>query len=186
MNYIIAAIGPAAGGEPPLGSVGLFGGNFAPPGWVTCDGSLLNAADYPELQQVIGATFGGGESEFAVPNLKDCAAYGAGRCPGLPPITLGQTVQGAVPGLGLNYIICTKGLYPTQDGPGGFPTEPFMAQVIAFAGAEVPAGWALCDGTLVPIMENQALYSLLGTTYGGDGAETFGLPDLRGRVTVGK
>jgi microcystin-dependent protein len=185
LNYIIAATGPATG-EPPLGSVGLFGGSFAPPGWVTCDGSLLNAADYPALEQVIGATFGGGEAEFAVPKLTGSAVYGAGRGPGLPPVTVGQTVQGAVPGLGLNYIICTQGMYPSSDGPGGFPTEPFLAQVIAFAGAEAPGGWALCDGALLPIADNQALYSLLGTTYGGDGLEKFALPDLRGRVTIGQ
>lgn len=186
LTYIIAATGPATGGEPPLGSVGLFGGNFAPPGWLVCDGSVVSAAEYPELATVIGATFGGGEADFALPNLKGSAAYGAGKGPGLPPVALGQVVEGAVPGLGLNYLICTKGLYPSSDGGGEFPNDPFFGQVTAFAGAQVPGGWALCDGAQVPIATNQPLFSLLGTTYGGDGVETFGLPDLRGRVAVGQ
>ena len=48
----------------------------------------------------------------------------------------------------------------------------------------VPRGWALCDGQLLPVNQNEALFSLLGTTYGGDGRTTFGLPDLRGRVAI--
>lgn len=62
--------------------------------------------------------------------------------------------------------------------------EPFIGQIILFAGNFAPRGWALCDGQLLPISQNQALFSILGTTYGGDGRTTFGLPDLRGRVPV--
>ncbi|MCP4438378.1 MAG: phage tail protein [Aureispira sp.] len=54
-----------------------------------------------------------------------------------------------------------------------------------FAGTFAPRGWALCDGQLLPIAQNSALFSILGTNYGGDGRTTFGLPDLRGRVPVG-
>jgi microcystin-dependent protein len=53
-----------------------------------------------------------------------------------------------------------------------------------FAGTFAPVGWELCDGRLMPISENETLFNLLGTTYGGDGQETYGLPDLRGRVPV--
>jgi microcystin-dependent protein len=53
-----------------------------------------------------------------------------------------------------------------------------------FAGTFAPVGWLKCDGQLLPIAENDALYSLLGTTYGGDGQTTFGLPDLRGRMPI--
>ena len=63
--------------------------------------------------------------------------------------------------------------------------EPFIGQVMIFAGNFVPQGWAMCNGQLLPINQNVALYSLLGTVYGGDGISTFGLPDLRGRVPVG-
>jgi microcystin-dependent protein len=62
--------------------------------------------------------------------------------------------------------------------------DPFIGQIIMFAGNFAPRGWALCDGQLLPIAQNTALFSILGTTYGGDGRTTFGLPDLRGRVPV--
>ena len=62
--------------------------------------------------------------------------------------------------------------------------EPFIGQIIMFAGNFAPRGWALCDGQLLAINSNQALFSILGTTYGGDGRTTFGLPDLRGRVAM--
>jgi microcystin-dependent protein len=62
--------------------------------------------------------------------------------------------------------------------------EPFIAEVRMFAGGIVPVGWALCDGQILPIAQYTALFSLLGTTYGGNGVNTFALPDLRGRVPV--
>jgi microcystin-dependent protein len=62
--------------------------------------------------------------------------------------------------------------------------DPFIGEIILFAGNFAPRGWALCDGALLPISQNTALFSILGTTYGGDGRTTFGLPDLRGRVAV--
>ena len=64
--------------------------------------------------------------------------------------------------------------------------EPFLGQLQAFGFNFVPRGWALCDGQLLSISENTALFSLLGTTYGGDGRTTFGLPDLSGRVPMGQ
>lgn len=62
--------------------------------------------------------------------------------------------------------------------------EPFLGQITMFAGNFAPLGWAFCAGQLLQISENEALYSLLGTTYGGDGVESFALPDLRGRAPV--
>ncbi len=62
--------------------------------------------------------------------------------------------------------------------------EPTLAEIRLFAGTFAPSGWALCDGQILPINTNQALYSLLGTTYGGDGRTTFALPDFRGRFPV--
>jgi microcystin-dependent protein len=63
-------------------------------------------------------------------------------------------------------------------------SEPFLAEVRIFGFNFAPRGWAMCDGQILPINQNQSLYSLLGTTYGGDGRTTFGLPDLRGRVPL--
>ena len=59
-----------------------------------------------------------------------------------------------------------------------------IGTILLFAGNFAPRGWALCHGQLISIVENQALFSILGTTYGGDGRTTFSLPDLRGRVPV--
>ncbi|MGO4537881.1 phage tail protein [Paenibacillus sp. 2TAB19] len=64
--------------------------------------------------------------------------------------------------------------------------EPYLGEIRMFAGAYAPVGWALCDGSLIRISDNEALYTLLGTTYGGDGQTTFALPDLRGRVPIHK
>ncbi len=63
--------------------------------------------------------------------------------------------------------------------------ESMIGEVKMFAGNFAPRGWALCEGQLLPISSNQALFSILGTTYGGDGRTTFALPDLRGRVPIG-
>jgi microcystin-dependent protein len=62
--------------------------------------------------------------------------------------------------------------------------EPFLSEIRLMSFGFPPRGWALCDGQLLPINQNQALFSLLGTTYGGDGRVNFGLPDLRGRVPL--
>ncbi|MFT4558001.1 MAG: microcystin-dependent protein [Planctomycetaceae bacterium] len=64
-------------------------------------------------------------------------------------------------------------------------SEPFLGQITMFAGTFAPRGWAFCDGRLLPINSHQAVYSLLGTYYGGDGRTTFALPDLRGRTPRG-
>jgi len=64
--------------------------------------------------------------------------------------------------------------------------ENYVGEIRIFAGNYAPDGWHLCDGTLLPIQGNEALFSLLGTTYGGNGANNFGLPDLRGRLPVGQ
>lgn len=63
--------------------------------------------------------------------------------------------------------------------------EPFLSQIMLFPFDWAPRGYALCDGKTLPIDDNQALYALLGLNYGGDGKQTFALPDLRGRTPVG-
>ena len=62
--------------------------------------------------------------------------------------------------------------------------QPYIGEIRLFAGNFAPVGWAFCEGQLMPISENDALFTLIGTTYGGDGQETFALPDLRGRVPM--
>jgi microcystin-dependent protein len=63
-------------------------------------------------------------------------------------------------------------------------SSPFIGEIRMFAGNFAPAGWAFCDGRLIPIDQNEALFALIGTTYGGDGQSTFALPDLRSRVPI--
>ena len=62
--------------------------------------------------------------------------------------------------------------------------EPFLSEIRIMSFGFAPKGWALCNGQLLPIQQNQALFSLLGTTYSGDGRVNFGLPDLRGRAPI--
>lgn len=63
-------------------------------------------------------------------------------------------------------------------------SEPFLGEIKMFACSTPPKGWAFCDGTILPISSNQALFSILGVTYGGNGVTNFALPDLRGRVPL--
>ena len=65
-------------------------------------------------------------------------------------------------------------------------SEPFLSEIQMFGFGFAPRGWATCDGQLLPISQNQALFSILGTIYGGDGRTTFALPELRGRVPIHK
>ena len=62
--------------------------------------------------------------------------------------------------------------------------EPYIGEIRMFAGTFAPAGWAFCNGQQLPISENDALFTLIGTTYGGDGQETFNLPNLQSRVPI--
>ena len=63
--------------------------------------------------------------------------------------------------------------------------EPYIGEMRIFAGSTPPLGWAFCEGQLLPVNGNELLHTLLGTTFGGNGTDTFGLPDMRGRVPVG-
>lgn len=90
----------------------------------------------------------------------------------------GQSFSIMQPYLAVNYIIALQGTFPSRS------FEPFLAQISLFGSNFAPRGWALCDGQLLPISSNSALFSLLGTTYGGDGRTNFALPDLRGRVPI--
>lgn len=62
--------------------------------------------------------------------------------------------------------------------------QPYVGEIRIFAGTFAPVGWMLCDGQTLPISENETLFNLIGTTYGGDGEETFNLPDLQGRLPI--
>ncbi|WP_263349830.1 phage tail protein [Acidicapsa acidisoli] len=63
-------------------------------------------------------------------------------------------------------------------------SQPYVGEIRMFGGNFAPAGWMFCEGQLLPISENEVLFNLIGTTYGGDGQSTFALPDLRGRLPI--
>jgi len=91
----------------------------------------------------------------------------------LPVIDLHQ------PSLGLACVIALQGVYPSRSA-----LTPFVGEIGYVGFNFAHRGWAYCDGQLLPISTNTALFSLLGTTFGGDGRTTFGLPDMRGRAPV--
>ena len=102
----------------------------------------------------------------------------------------GQHHTNMEPSLALNYVISLQGTFPSRnsadvDGLAStLGSDPFIGEISMFGGNFAPRNWAQCDGQLLQISQYQALFSLLGTAYGGDGRTTFGLPDLRGRVPV--
>ncbi len=83
------------------------------------------------------------------------------------------------PWLGINHIIALQGLFPSRSA-----ADPFLAEIYMFAGNFAPRGYAMCDGQLLAISSYSAVFSLLGTTFGGNGISTFALPDLRGRTAI--
>ena len=111
------------------------------------------------------------------------------------PTGLSQPIENMQPSLGLNYVVALQGVFPsrnlTAEDPdsndpdsGNLSANPLLGSVSLFAGNFAPRGWAFADGQLLQIASNTALFSLYGTTYGGDGRTTFGLPDLRGRAAM--
>jgi microcystin-dependent protein len=197
------------GGGVPLDTIGMimaFAGTFDAGGYMACDGRLLLISDNPVLFQLLGTTYGGdGQTTFALPDLRGRNIIGAsaadpiGTVVGHDNVTLtnAQTPSGPgpagvpfdnrQPSLAMEYLIALQGIFPSQPPFSGLPdgTTPFLGQIVSFAGTFVPGGWALCDGSLLQINQNQALFALLGTTYGGDGHTTFALPDLRDRTVIG-
>lgn len=116
----------------------------------------------------------------------DATPYRTGGTTWLAPQALdgvgqGQPHENRSPVLGLHLAVCVEGEYPADGADDGDTT---IGEIRLMAGTRVPAGWLACDGAQHSISGNQALYTLLGVTYGGDGVQTFGVPDLRGRVPL--
>jgi microcystin-dependent protein len=192
MTYMIATAGGAGPSEYPLvGAIGLFAGMDPPAGWLVADGSLLSLRDYIPLFQAIGTAFGGnGATDVQLPNLLDRAAVGAGQGASVS-IALGQQVDAGpdtpVSCLGLNYLINVGGAAPPAQGNGGFaPSAAVLGEVIAYAGAAVPEGWLPADGREMSVEANEALFGVIGDTFGGNGESSFALPDLRCHIVVGE
>jgi microcystin-dependent protein len=197
--------GSALGGT--LGFVYDFAGSSLPGTTLAANGQILPVAP-TALFALLGNTYGGdGKSTFALPDLQGKAIIGAGAGPGLTPRALGAAVGSSTasltsaqvpapgastasqsyntmqPSLPLQTLIATDGAFPGQGGSVG--TSAFVGQIANFAGTFVPAGWAPANGQLLSIADNESLFEVIGTTYGGDGLTNFALPDLRGRIAIG-
>jgi microcystin-dependent protein len=97
------------------------------------------------------------------------------------PAGLSVPATNIQPSLGINYIICLSGY---QDGPDA-DSAYYLGDIRIIAGSYLPGNWAKCDGSTLKVETNQALYSLIGTLYGGDGKTGFKLPDIRGKAVAG-
>lgn len=235
-------------GQPFVGEVRMFAGNFAPAGWEFCSGQLLPISENETLFNLIGTTYGGdGQSTFALPDLRSrvplhqgngfilaesggvenvtltvnqipahahtaavSSKFGSTNSPEGTVVarsTLNQFTDSVVtkgsmgtassignsggsqphsnvqPYLTINYIISLFGIFPSQ-GSSSDGTQPYLTEVRWVAFSFAPSGNALCNGQLLPINQNQAVFSLLGTTYGGNGQTNFGLPNLQGKVPI--
>ncbi len=213
LTPLIAVAGPfpsatTTTGAAFVGQIAYYAGSlgssdqFLPKGWAVADGSILTFASNSALGSVIGDQFGGnGSTTFALPDLIGRVAVGAtsGRPVGtqfgeastiltssqLPPIS--APVTNDQPSLSVNYLIATQGIFPSQGGvSGGFGTgTATLGEIVAFAGNFAPAGWAFADGAVLSDADNEALFNVIGTTYGSGGPGTFALPDLDGRTVIG-
>ena len=238
--------------QPYVGEIRMFAGNFAPAGWMFCEGQLLPISENETLFQLIGTTYGGdGESTFALPDLRGRIPIHQGNgfilaeTGGAEEITLtvqqipahtpsaagvgsagddverrratcsaepGRTVlplrraaasatwrRSAVAAVGRQpaahqlpavpvrrlHHLAVRDL-PVQPDLGRRSTWPIRSWLRSASSRSTsrPEGWAWCDGQLLPLSQNTALFSLLGTTYGGDGKTNFALPDLQGRAPM--
>jgi microcystin-dependent protein len=232
-----------------VGEVRAFCGNYAPWGWLICNGIILPASQYPALAEVLGNTYGGdGQSTFGLPNFNGRTVMGTGEGAGLTSRSLSDMVgttkevltaaqmpehSHAVTGMSkpspaaltsdpagnvwahstvniytkgtpdtkmaasatsefdggngphnnvqlctcLSYIICYQQINPV--------IEYYRGEMRMFAGANLPNGWHLCDGTVLDILEYEDLYKTFGAVFGGDGIDTFAIPDLCGRTPIG-
>jgi microcystin-dependent protein len=210
ITYLIRTEGvfPSEGGGTAgnyfIGEIVPFAGTFVPGGFMQAAGQVLQIADHEALFQLIGTTYGGdGMTTFQLPDLRGRTIVGAssqlpiGAIDGQPlsllsnanlPVSVGgsgQPIDNHEPSLALTYLISLMGIFPSQSSGGVDPTEQYLGEVVAFAGNFAPKGWAKAEGQLLSINQHQALFSLLGTQYGGNGQTHFALPDLRDRTAIG-
>ena len=242
--------------QPYVGEIRMFAGNFAPAGWMFCEGQLLPISENETLFQLIGTTYGGdGQSTFALPDLRGRIPIHQGNGfilaetggaeeitltvnqipahthpmlatdgpatsqrrqrqragasprrvrilrrrradgtwrPAIGPAGGSQPHTNFQPYLCVDFIISLFGIFPSakdadrRERPTREETmaDPFVAEIRIFPFNFAPKGWAWCNGQLLPLSQNTALFSLLGTTYGGDGKSNFALPDLQGRAPM--
>ncbi|MFK7944755.1 MAG: tail fiber protein [Paracoccaceae bacterium] len=174
-----------------------------PRGWSEANGQALPIIGNEALFSTIGLNFGGdGSSFFLLPDLRGRVPIGIGddvalgEKVGSEEITLtdanlpavfggeGAEIDNRQPGLGLNYVIATTGVFPSPGGGAADPDQAFLGEITLFAGNFAPGGFALAQGQLLPVNQFDALFSLLDDRYGGDGRTSFALPDFSERVAI--
>ncbi|HYG82469.1 MAG TPA: tail fiber protein [Pyrinomonadaceae bacterium] len=137
--------------QPLVGQISLFAFNFAPRGWMTCEGQVLPISQNTALFSLIGNFYGGdGKTTFALPDLRLFTPKG------------------------LQYCIALQGVYGQHSAVGLAAVGEMALLPYSFA----PQGWANCNGQLLPVADYETLFGILGKRFGGDGVETFGLPNL--------
>jgi microcystin-dependent protein len=177
MQYCIALQGLQSKGAPRPASVGEITilPYVTPAAWYNCNGQLLDVSQNQSLFRLIGTSFGGGGTWFKLPNLTTLPP----PFPQYPPVR--QTAPPGAPG-----PTPTRSSYCIFNGGAKTSGTPLLCEIRMIASFAVPAGWVSCNGQLFPIEQNQALFSLLGTTFGGDGRFKFALPNLsRVRLPTG-
>jgi microcystin-dependent protein len=119
----------------------------------------------------------------STPDSAMSAAAISGFAPTLELVGAGGPHENRAPFLALRFIVATQGIFPSQ-GSGSLQSDrdPIVGEVAMFAGNFAPSGWAFCQGQLLVLSQNTALFSLLGTTFGGNGKTTFALPNLMDRT----
>lgn len=186
-----------------LGEIRLFAANFVPGRWLPCDGRLLSLQQNVGLFSLLGTTYGGdGVTNFALPDLRERVPIGRS-----PELELGAVVGSASLALTAQQMPAHRHTMPLGATGSGGGTDSLdnrqpglvlnilmtasssdfysFGEIVLYAGVLVPELNHPCDGRLLAIAQNSALYSKLGTTFGGNGTTNFALPDLRGCAIIG-
>jgi len=187
------------------GFVHMFAGSFVPDGFAALQGGLLGASSTSSAYRgAVGSLWGGnGATTWGTPDAVGRSLIGAsaanplGSAVGTPDVVLGpnefpasqgglaQPFGNVQPSVSVRYLTSTQGLFPGTSHQPATSGMDILGSVMPFVGTTLPRGWAEADGTLLPINQNQALFALLGTSFGGNGQTNFALPDLRGRIPIG-
>jgi microcystin-dependent protein len=167
------------------GELRLFAGDWVPSGWLPCRGGEFDRDKYPELAKALGNAFGvADDGQFDLPDLRGRALLGTGDPPGGKGHRVGEDgdelcarAEGDDPAtLGLTMLI----------SPGVQTGRPMIGEIRPFALGFAPKDWYVCDGSTLKIRSDTApLFSVCGLKFGGEGRDTFELPDLRGFTPVG-
>ncbi|MES2180165.1 MAG: tail fiber protein [Gemmatimonadota bacterium] len=145
--------------NPFLSEISLFAFNFAPVNWAACDGRQLMIRDNEPLFTLLGYRFGGdGAGTYSLPDYR----------------ALGPQ--------GLQYCIAVQAAYPSADGHS---RDQAPSEIALLPVTFTPGGWAECNGQTLPVSQCPALYNVIGSTFGGDGQQSFGTPNLTPRAPAG-